>query len=177
MPMKQKLVLILIAIVLALPVKAQQYMTNQEPQDHDNAVGGAVAGAVVGGVVGNQLHHNTAAGIIVGGLTGALIGNAIDHKNDQQPQVVVVQQAPAPVPPPPQIIQKIPEPTRVTVSINYVWGPMDRRGIPMWVYVQTWNGYEWVSTYYPFNNFLTWYRGYWGHPFHEGEYHSHWHHR
>ena len=41
--MKNKLLLILITIVLALPVKAQQYMTNQEPQDHDNAVGGAVA--------------------------------------------------------------------------------------------------------------------------------------
>ena len=147
--MKTKL--ILIAIALALPIKAQQqYMANQEPQDHSNAVGGAVAGAVVGGIVGNQLHHNTAAGVIVGGLAGALIGNAIDQQPQyQQPSrpVIVVQ----PQPPMP------PAPLPVDVYTRYTYGPLDSYGYPQWVYIWTWNGQDWVANYYPYQQFTVWY--------------------
>jgi hypothetical protein len=152
--MKHKLKLILIAITLALPVKAQQYMTNQEPQDHDNAVGGAVAGAVVGGVVGNQLHHNTAAGIIVGGLTGALIGNAIDHNN--RPATVVIQSPPPPpVPPSPQQVGIAPPP--VPELVEYTYGPADRYGRPQYVVVWQWNGNQWAYSSYWYHDFTVWY--------------------
>jgi len=170
--MKTKLIIILIAIALALPVKAQQqYMTNQEPQDHDNAVGGAVAGAIVGGVVGNQLHHNTVAGVIVGGITGALIGNAIDgsHNTPKAPP------ASAPIPPPPVITP--PPPPISYQSVNYIWGPLDRFGHPTYVFVQEWNGTQWITTYHNYNQFQLWYGHYWGRPYSEDRFRHYWHHR
>jgi Glycine zipper 2TM domain len=157
--MKNKLVLIIIAIALALPVKAQQqYMANQEPQDHDNAVGGAVAGAVVGGIVGNQLHHNTVAGALIGGLTGALIGNSIDQNNR-----TVVVQAPPPMPPSPQQIGIVPPP--VPELVEYTYGPADRYGRPQYVIVWQWNGNQWAYTSYWYHDFTVWYHDSYRTPF------------
>jgi len=167
--MKTKLVLTLIAIALALPsVKAQE------------AAAGAAVGAVAGAAIGAN-NHNPVAGAVTGALVGGLIGNAIEATKQPQPQVIVVQAPPpppapvvvqAPTPPPPPVVMA---PVVVQSPVNYVWGPLNRHGYPEYVYVQQWNGREWITTYYAYNQFLGWYGRYYGHPFREGEYRHYWH--
>ena len=146
--MKNKLVLTLIALALAVSAQAQEHTAE-----------GVAAGAVVGGVIGNQYHHNVVGGAVAGALIGGMIGNAADHANDQ-PKVVIVQ---APPPPP------------VPVTIQYVWGPLDRWGHPQYVYVQEWNGTQWITTYYDYRMFLGWYQHRYGYAFREDMYRHHWH--
>jgi len=173
--MKNKLILTLIALALAIPAKAQEHTAE-----------GVAAGAVVGGVIGNQYHHNVVGGAIAGALIGGMIGNAADQA--KQPQVVVVQTPPpapvvvqAPPPPAPVVVQAPPPPPVVMAPVvvqspvNYVWGPLNHHGYPEYVYVQVWNGHEWVTTYYAYNQFLVWYGRYYGRPFREVEFRHHWH--
>jgi Glycine zipper len=168
--MKNKLVLTLLTIALATSVvKAQE------------AAAGAAVGAVAGAAIGAN-NHNPVAGAVTGALVGGLIGNAIEANKQPQPQVVVVQtpppppapvvvQAPTPPPPPPIVMA----PVVVQSPVNYVWGPLNHHGYPEYVYVQVWNGHEWVTTYYAYNQFLVWYGRYYGRPFREVEFRHHWH--
>jgi len=155
--MKNKPILTLIALALTVSVKAQEHTAE-----------GVAAGAVVGGVIGNQYHHNVVGGAVAGALIGGMISNAADHANDQ-PKVVVVQ-APAPV-----ITVQAPPPPPIPVTIQYVWGPLDHYGHPTYVFVQEWNGAEWITTYHPYVEFLGWYHRRWGYSFREDMYRHHWH--
>ena len=168
--MKNKLVLTLLTIALATSVVKAQ-----------DAAAGAAVGAVAGAAIGAN-NHNPVAGAVTGALVGGLIGNAIDQSKQPQPQVVVVQapppppapvvvQAPTPPPPPPIVMA----PVVVQSPVNYVWGPLNHHGYPEYVYVQVWNGREWVTTYYAYNQFLVWYGRYYGRPFREVEFRHHWH--
>jgi len=159
MSMKNKFLLTLIVLALAIPAKAQEHTAE-----------GVAAGAVVGGVIGNQYHHNVVGGAVAGALIGGMIGNAADHANDQ-PKVVVVQ---APPPPAPVVVQA-PPPPPIPVTVQYVWGPLDRWGHPQYVYVQEWNGAQWVTTYYDYRVFLVWYQHRYGYAFREDMYRHHWH--
>ena len=170
--MKNKLLLSLIALALVVPAKAQEHTAE-----------GVAAGAVVGGVIGNQYHHNVVGGAVAGALIGGMIGNAADHANDQ-PKVIVVQSPPpAPVvvqtpPPPPApvvVVQAPPPPPPAPVTVQYVWGPLDRWGHPQYVYVQEWNGAQWVTTFYEYRVFLGWYHHHYGYAFREDMYRHHWH--
>jgi len=164
--MKNKLVLTLLTIVLTTSVvKAQE------------AAAGAAVGAVAGAAIGAN-NHNPVAGAVTGALVGGLIGNAIEANKQPQPQVVVVQTpppAPAPVvvqtPPPAPVVMA---PVVVQSPVNYVWGPLNHHGYPEYVYVQQWNGREWITTYYAYNQFLVWYGRYYGRPFREAEFRHHW---
>jgi len=168
--MKNKLVLTLLTIALATSVvKAQE------------AAAGAAVGAVAGAAIGAN-NHNPVAGAVTGALVGGLIGNAIEANKQPQPQVVVIQtpppppapvvvQAPTPPPPPPIVMA----PVVVQSPVNYVWGPLNHHGYPEYVYVQVWNGREWVTTYYAYNQFLVWYGRYYGRPFREVEFRHRWH--
>ena len=158
--MKTKLVLTLTALALTVPaVKAQETAT------------GAAVGAVAGAAIGAH-NHNPVGGVIAGALVGGLIGNAIEA--NKEPTTVVVQ-APPPPPQIPTVIPTPPPPPPLPVTINYVWGPLDRWGHPTYVYVQEWNGYEWITTYYPYRTFLGWYHTRWGYAFREDMYRHHWH--
>jgi len=168
--MKNKLVLTLLTIALATSVVKAQ-----------DAAAGAAVGAVAGAAIGAN-NHNPVAGAVTGALVGGLIGNAIDQSKQPQPQVVVIQtpppppapvvvQAPTPPPPPPIVMA----PVVVQSPVNYVWGPLNHHGYPEYVYVQVWNGHEWVTTYYAYNQFLVWYGRYYGRPFREVEFRHHWH--
>ena len=167
--MKNKLVLTLLTIALATSVvKAQE------------AAAGAAVGAVAGAAIGAN-NHNPVAGAVTGALVGGLIGNAIEANKQPQPQVIVVQTPPsppapvvvqAPTTPPPPVVMA---PVVVQSPVNYVWGPLNRHGYPEYVYVQVWNGREWVTTYYAYNQFLVWYGRYYGRPFREVEFRHHWH--
>jgi len=156
--MKNKLVISLIVLALALPAKAQEHTAE-----------GVAAGAVVGGVIGNQYHHNVVGGAVAGALIGGMIGNAADHANDQ-PKVVVVQ-----APPPAPVVVQAPPPPPIPVTVQYVWGPLDHYGHPTYVFVQEWNGAEWITTYHPYVEFLGWYHRRWGYSFREDMYRHHWH--
>jgi hypothetical protein len=158
--MKNKLVLTLIALVLAVSARAQEHTAE-----------GVAAGAVVGGVIGNQYRHNVVGGAVAGALIGGIIGNAVDHANDQ-PKVAVLQAPPPPLAPVPVVVQA---PPPVPVTIQYVWGPLDHWGHPQYVYVQEWNGTQWVATYYNYRIFLGWYQHRYGYVFREDMYRHHWH--
>jgi len=174
--MKNKLVLTLLTIVLTTSVvKAQE------------AAAGAAVGAVAGAAIGAN-NHNPVAGAVTGALVGGLIVNAIEANKQPQPQVVVVQTPPpapvvvqTPPPAPAPVVVQTPPPAPVVMApvvvqspVNYVWGPLNHHGYPEYVYVQQWNGREWITTYYAYNQFLVWYGRYYGRPFREAEFRHHW---
>jgi len=149
--MKNKLIITLIAVALTI--------TTVKAQDRNNTATGAAVGAIAGVAIGAN-NHNPLVGALTGALVGGLIGNAIDA-NTQPSEYVAVESYP---------------PVITTYSnVNYTWGPLDYRGYPEFVYVQVWNGRRWITTYYPYNQFLNWHEYRYGYRFREEEYRYYWH--
>lgn len=86
------------------------------PNTQQGAVGGGAAGAVAGAIIGNNSgSHNSVGGALIGGAVGAVagaaVGNSLDHQRGtlytseaEATTNVVVQDVPAP-PPPPRVAQ------------------------------------------------------------------------